>query len=107
MIGNSALEQFGQKLADHQLLFRTQREGIGSWQMTRQLRRHGFGRLAPRRKDQHRSEILRQGLGHESGPVSPDFTRQMVIELVGVNLFQRDWAQVMADEQSIAPETAE
>ncbi len=73
--------------------------------MTREFRRHGFGRLPARRENQDWAEIVRQSFGDKPRPVSVYLRRDMIIEIVGVNFFQWHGPLFVPDEHRFPAET--
>ena len=92
MIGDAALEQLGEVLADDELLLGAELEGIGRGQLAGEFGGHGFGGLAARGEDQDRPEVFGQRLGDEARPVAADFGRDVVAQAVGMDFLERHGA---------------
>ena len=105
VIGDAALEQLGQVFADQELLPGAELERVGRGQLPRQLVGHCFGGLPARRKDQDRPQVFRQRLGHQPRPVAADFARNMITQAVGMDLFLRDGAPVVANQDGFPAES--
>ena len=104
MIGDAASEQLRQVFADDHLLFSAQLERIGHGQMPRQFGGHGLGRLAARSKNQNRPQVVGERLGHQPRPIAANLAWQMIIQIIGVDLFERHRALVMANQHGFASE---
>src|SRR4051812_19375572 len=98
MISYASLQQPRKMFASDQLLLGAELQGIWRWQLPRQLSRHRFRRLPTRCENQDRSQILRQCFGYKSRPVSTNVARNMIIEIIRMNLLERHWPQVVPDQ---------
>ena len=104
MIGDAALEQLGQVFADDELLLGAELERIGRGQLPGEFGGHGFGGLAARGEDQDRPQVFGQRLGDQPRPVTADFARHVVAQVVGMNFFERHGALIVADQNGLAAE---
>ena len=107
MIGDAALEQFGEMLADDEFLFVAELERIGRGQIAGEFGGHGFGGLAARREDENGAEVFGEAFGDEARPIALNLAGDVEIEIVGVEFLQRDGADVVADENGVAAKAVE
>ncbi len=93
--------------AHDKLLRCAQLQRIGCGQLAGKIRSHALSRLPARGEDQHRSEVLGQRLCHQAGPVTSNLGRNVVVEVVRMDFFERHGALFVADKHCLASKPLE
>ena len=107
VIRHSAAQHPRDLFADECLLLGRERERILVRKEARQLHRQRLGLLAARGENQHRPQILRQRLCHETRPVALHLAGHGDVQALDLDFLQRDGAGEMPDELHLAPEPLE
>ena len=104
VIADAAAEKAGEIFADKEFLRGREREGIGRGQIAREFGSHLLGGVAARSEDENGAEIFSERLGDGARPVAADFVRNVKLQRVGENFFERHGAFLVADEGDLAAE---
>src|SRR5258706_8814454 len=101
MISDAALEHLGEVFADEEFLFGAQLKRIWRWQLPGEIGGHCFGGLASRSENQNRSKVFGERLGDEARPIAANFARNMKIQVISVDFFERHRAFIMPDQNGL------